>query len=50
MTDRLCGISENVMQSMGSIIMNCVNNEAGFFQNLSCWRLVADKLLTAMDL
>ena len=35
---------------MGSIIINCVNNEANFYQNLSCWRLVADKLLTAMDL
>ena len=49
MTDRVCGISENVMQSMGQVIMNCVNNEPNFFQNLQCWRLVADKLLSAME-
>ena len=34
---------------MGSIIINCVNNEKNFFANLTCWRLVADEILTAMD-
>lgn len=49
MTDRVCGISENVMQTMGQIILSCVSNEANFFDNLSCWRIVAEKLLSAME-
>ena len=42
--DRKVSINENVMKTMGDIILDCLRNEYGFFEKLQNMRSVSDKL------
>ena len=47
--DRVVSINENVMQTMGQIILSCIVNERGFFENLISMRSVTDQLIACME-